>query len=228
MSTIARALVCPSFLERAGDNTDLRVSWQENFLNPSTIHGIISEKSIISNFFQDLAAGREPPMTNQSEADNMERAKRATRSTLIEPFNQIKFGIYVISASVAFVIMIGLMFIYTFYQQYQHLMGIFNITDAKDQLELVTNDIFYRNAIKILILLVGYILGMFVLVFKLTHRYYGPLVSIERFVDEITLGKYKQRVKIRQKDELQRLTSRLNTMADALEKRHGGDVSKAP
>jgi signal transduction histidine kinase len=100
-------------------------------------------------------------------------------------------------------------------------MSIFNITDAKDQLELVTNDIFYRNAIKIAVLLIGYVIGMFVLVFKLTHRYYGPLVSIERFIDEIAKGKYKNRVKIRQKDELQRLADRLNDMAASLEKRHG-------
>jgi len=159
-------------------------------------------------------------MTNENAESSAERAKRDVRTTLIEPFSQIKFGIYVIGASIAFVIIIGAMFVYTFYQQYQHLMGIFNMTDAKDQLELVTNDIFYQNAIKIGGLLVGYVVGMFVLVFKLTHRYYGPLVSIERFIDEMTKGKYKYRVKIRQKDELQRLAIRLNEMADALEKRH--------
>ncbi len=161
-------------------------------------------------------------MTNENAESSAERAKRDVRTTLIEPFSQIKFGVYVIGASIAFVIIIGAMFVYTFYQQYQHLMGIFNMTDAKDQLELVTNDIFYQNAIKIGGLLVGYVVGMFVLVFKLTHRYYGPLVSIERFIDEMTKGKYKYRVKIRQKDELQRLANRLNEMADALEKRHPG------
>lgn len=160
-------------------------------------------------------------MTNQANNLMAERAKRDVRSTLIEPFSQIKFGLYVIGASIAFVIIIAGMFLLTFYQQYQHLMGIFNITDVKDQMELVTNDIFYRNGLKIALLLVGYVVGMFVLVFKLTHRYYGPLVSIERFVDEMTQGRYSQRVKIRQKDELQRLTDRLNDMAAALEKRHG-------
>ena len=160
-------------------------------------------------------------MTNNDSEYTVERAKRNIRSTLIEPFSQIKFGIYVIGASIAFVVVIGAMFVYTFYQQYQHLMSIFDITDARDQLQLVTNDIFYHNAIKIGLLLIGYIIGMFVLVFKLTHRYYGPLVSIERFIDEISRGKYKNRVKIRQRDELQRLANCLNEMANSLEKRHG-------
>lgn len=160
-------------------------------------------------------------MTEENQEYSVERAKRNIRSTLIEPFSQIKFGLYVIGASIAFVLLVAAMFVYTFYQQYQHLMGIFNITDAKDQLQLVTNDIFYHNSIKIGLLLIGYIVGMFVLVFKLTHRYYGPLVSIERFIEEIARGKYKNRVKIRQNDELQRLATRLNDMANSLEKRHG-------
>ncbi len=160
-------------------------------------------------------------MLNQTSANSPDRAKRDARSTLIEPFSQIKFGLYVIGASVAFVICVAAMFIYAFAKQYEHLMTLFNVTDVKDQMELVTNDIFYQNAIKIALLLIGYVLGMFILVFKLTHRYYGPLVSIERFVDEMTQGRYGQRVKIRQSDELQRLTTKLNEMAAELENRHG-------
>ena len=192
-----------------------------NSLKAKDFHGIISSSTIHLSFFDDLASGRESLVTNQTSEFSVERTKRDIRSTLIEPFSQIKFGIYVIGVSIAFVVVIGGTFVYAFRQQYEHLMSIFNITDAKDQLELVTNDIFYRNAIKIAVLLVGYVIGMFVLVFKLTHRYYGPLVSIERFIEEISKGKYKNRVKIRQKDELQRLADRLNDMAASLEKRHG-------
>jgi HAMP domain-containing protein len=159
---------------------------------------------------------------NQESSDlQADRSKRAASSTLIEPFSQIKFGVYVIGASIVFVILVAALFLTAFYEQYQHLMGIFNITDFKDQMELVTNSIFYHNAIKIGALLLGYIVGMFVLVFKLTHRYYGPLVSIERFVDEIGQGKYGHKVKIRQKDELQRLADKLNQMSAALQNRHG-------
>ena len=159
-------------------------------------------------------------MNNQAEISSAERAKRNFKSTLIEPFRQIKFGIYVIGASILFVLIVAAMFLMAFYQQYQHVMTLFNITEVKDQMELVTNDIFYRNALEIGLMLIAFIVGMFVLVFKLTHRYYGPLVSIERFVEDMTKGAYSKRVKIRNKDELQRLAELLNLMADALEKRH--------
>jgi len=159
-------------------------------------------------------------MTQSSDESELSRAKRDVKSTLIEPFKQIKFGVYVISLSVVFVLLTSALFLFAFYEQYQHLMGIFNITDMKSQLELVTNDIFYTNVIRIGILFAGFIVLMFVVVFRLTHRYYGPLVSIERFVEEMSTGQYGKRVKIRKGDELQRLCDKLNGMAESLEKRH--------
>ena len=149
-----------------------------------------------------------------------ERPKRNLKSTLIEPFKQIKFGIYVIGLSILFVVVTSALFLVAFYEQYQHLMEIFNVTDLKSQMELVTNDIFYLNIARIGFTFVAFIAAMFALVFRITHRYYGPLVSIERFVDEMTEGQYHKRVKIRTKDELQRLTEKLNLMADAIERRH--------
>lgn len=157
----------------------------------------------------------------ETENESIARAKRNLKSTLIEPFKQIKFGVYVIGLSILFVIFTAIMFLYAFYQQYQHLMGIFNITDMKTQMELVTNDIFYANVIRISLVFVFFIVVMFIYVFRMTHRYYGPLVSIERFVDEISAGQYAKRVKIRQGDELQRLCDKLNDMAASLERRHG-------
>lgn len=154
------------------------------------------------------------------KTESGDRAKRDYKSTLIEPFKQIKFGVYVIGLSVAFVIATSALFLFAFYQQYRHLMGIFNIIDMKSQMELVTNDIFYTNVLRIALLFIAYIGSMFTLVFRMTHRYYGPLVSIERFVDEMSAGLYNRRVKIRKGDELQRLADKLNNMAVSLERRH--------
>ncbi len=155
------------------------------------------------------------------ETESSSRSNRDVKSTLIEPFKQIKFGVYVIGFSLAFVAATSAMFLLAFFQQYQHLMGIFNITDSKSQMELVTNDIFYNNILRIAFVFVVFIGLTFLMVFRMTHRYYGPLVSIERFVDEIASGQYSKRVKIRKGDELQRLTDKLNVMATALEQRHG-------
>lgn len=156
---------------------------------------------------------------------NNNRPKRNFKSTLVEPFKQIQFGLYIITISVAFVVASGFLFVVAFNEQYQHVMGIFNIVDPNLKWELVTNEVFFINAVRLGVLLVGYVGIMFGIVFWLTHRYYGPLVSIERFVESIGAGQYNKRVFIRKKDELQRLTAKLNAMAEILEKRHGSDVS---
>ena len=151
------------------------------------------------------------------------RPRRNLKTMLIDPFKQIKFGLYVFGISVAFVGICAYMFVTAFTEQYQHVMGIFNVVDPNLKWELVTNDVFMTNAIRIGGLFVLFIATLFFVVFRLTHRYYGPLVSIERFIDQFGNGEYHKRCKIREKDELHGLVGKLNAMADLIEKRHGGD-----
>lgn len=157
------------------------------------------------------------------------RPRRSLRSTVIEPFKQIKFGLYVMGISVAFVAVCAFMFVQAFTEQYKHVMSIFSVVDPKLKWELVTNDVFYTNAIRIGAIFAVFMVSLFALVFRLTHRYYGPLVSIERFVDDFAAGNYRKRCKIREKDELHSLVNKLNAMADAIEKRHAsrGSAPKA-
>jgi signal transduction histidine kinase len=119
------------------------------------------------------------------------------------------------------------MFVLAFNEQYNHVMGIFHVVDPNLQWELVTNDVFYTNAVRVGAILALFIVVMFTVVFRLTHRYYGPVVSIERFVDQLTQGDYQVRCKIREKDELQSLVAKLNVMAESIEKRHATVVNQA-
>ena len=158
---------------------------------------------------------------------DFERARRSLRSTVIEPFKQIKFGLYVIGISIAFVGVCAFMFVLAFNEQYNHVMGIFHVVDPNLQWELVTNYVFYTNAVRVGAILALFIVVMFTVVFRLTHRYYGPVVSIERFVDQLTQGDYQVRCKIREKDELQSLVAKLNVMAESIEKRHAAVMTQA-
>jgi hypothetical protein len=151
----------------------------------------------------------------------MERSKRNLRSTLVEPFKQIKLGLYVMVISLTFLVLAGYLFVSAFTQQYQHVMEIFNVVDPQTKWELVTNDIFYANAIKLSVLFVCFIVVLFTVVFKMTHRFYGPLVSIERFCDQMIQGQYDRRCEIRRGDELVGLADKLNTLATTLGKKHG-------
>ena len=155
-------------------------------------------------------------MNPSSEA----RSNRNFKTILIEPFKQLKLGLYVFALAITFVVATAMVFYTAFTQQYQHVMEIFQVVDPTYKWELVTNDVFMKNAIRLGVLLCGFIVSLFYVVFKVTHKYYGPLVSIARFVDGIAKGDYSQRLVLRKGDELQQLANDLNQMAVNLEKRH--------
>lgn len=165
-------------------------------------------------------------MSNESKSYG-DRKGRTFSSMVIEPFKQMKFGIYIIAISVAFTAAAGALFMFAFNEQYQQVMSIFSVVDPNLQWELVANDVFEKNAWRLAALLFGFIAVLMIVVFKMTHKYYGPLVSVERFVDEITKGEYYSRVSIRTSDELQDLAAKLNNMAQSLENKHGSCVNES-
>lgn len=147
------------------------------------------------------------------------RSRRNLKSTLVEPFKQIKLGVYVIVISLMFVFATAGTIFYAFFKQYEHVMEIFNVVDPAIKWELVTNDIFQQNAKIIVALCLTYIVVLFTVVFRMTHKIYGPLVGIERFVDQLSEGDFRRRVTIRRGDELQRLAGKLNQLAENLDRR---------
>ena len=160
------------------------------------------------------------------DTETREKKSRLLTSILMDPFRQIKFGVYMIGISLAFVAATAVIFISAFYDQYKHVMGIFNIVDPEIQWGMILNDVFYTNAVRLGVFFILFLISIFFIVFRLTHRYYGPLVSIERFVEEMIQGRYEARVSIRSKDELQDLVKKLNLLAEALDKKHGNNSSQ--
>ncbi len=155
-----------------------------------------------------------------------DRVGRSLRSLIIEPFQQVKLGLYAVAVSLVFMALAGYVFHRSFDEQYQNVMKIFAVTDPDMQWQVLNNDI-YKSNLKILIgLLLAFISSMLFVVFRMTHKYYGPLVSVERFSDMISQGKYFERVQVRKGDELGRLASKLNAMAAELERKHGSLVDK--
>ena len=152
--------------------------------------------------------------------------KRSLKSIIIEPFKQIRFGLYVIGASLAFVLIAAWLFYDSFSAQYIHILDLFSVVDPELRQQFVLDDVFYANAFRLILFFAIFLVVMFTMIFRLTHRYYGPLVSIERFLDQLIEGKYDTRVSIRKKDELQNLANQLNKLAEALQKRHNDHEPK--
>ena len=100
-------------------------------------------------------------------------------------------------------------------------MEIFQVVDSKAKWDLILNDVFYKNLWRLGGLYAVFMLLLFLMVFILTHRYYGPLVSIDRFLRELKKGNYQARISLRKRDELQSLVRELNSLAESLEQKKG-------
>ena len=148
----------------------------------------------------------------------MRTKRRSVRAYLVEPFQQIRFGLHVALVSVAFVIALGWLIASAFYEQYQQVIDLFQVADSA---ALVQNDLFFRNGGVIALTLVMFVITMLFVVVRRTHRMYGPIASIMRFVNEMKRGNYAVRIHVREKDDFQALVGRLNELAEILLKRHG-------
>lgn len=163
---------------------------------------------------------------DHSHKTSQARKSRSLKTLIIDPFTQMKLGIYVIAFTSLFLVTAGVLYFNSFIEQYRHVMQIFEITDPDTQWEAITNDVFYSNLYKIGGLFSIYSFILLAIIFRVTHRYHGPLVSIERFAHAMASGQYYKRVQIRKKDELKSLVLSLNQMAEALEKKHGALVDE--
>ena len=157
-------------------------------------------------------------MSNKSRK-LLKNQRRQIKNYLIEPFKQIRFGLYILALCMVFLCLSWWLFISSFIDQYEHVLEIFNVVDSKLRWEFISNDIFYTNMIRLFIFFTSFIAIFFATILKLTHRFYGLLVSIDRFLDQLISGNYSARVSIRKKDELQKLVKKLNQLAEAIEKR---------
>lgn len=55
----------------------------------------------------------------------------------------------------------------------------------------------------------------------LSHKLFGPLISIKRHIAALREGQYSARLQIRRDDDLGEMRDALNDLAEALENRHG-------
>lgn len=165
--------------------------------------------------------------TSATTNQTAKRKGRSLKSLVVDPFTQIKLGVYVLAFTTIFLVSAGWLFYNSFVEQYTHVMQIFEITDPDTQWETITNDVFYANLYKIGGLFTIYALVLIATIFRITHRYHGPLISMERFATSIASGHYYKRVQVRKKDELKTLAQHLNMMATNLETKHGSLVNEA-
>lgn len=155
----------------------------------------------------------------------MRAKRRSIRAYLVEPFKQIRFGLHVVFVSLSFAGIFAYLFLDAFREQYEQVFALFEVADKTDVLQ---NDIFFKNRAKIVIALVAFVAITLLVVVRRTHRMYGPMISMMRFVAELKRGNYAVRINIRERDDFQNFVGELNALAEQLQKKHGVPSNNAP
>lgn len=144
--------------------------------------------------------------------------RRSFRNVLISPRQQLRYSfLLVIGSCLTLGIFVGVL-IWQFNQTIFALSQAYTI-DA-EILEAIQKSLSSALKMGVVLSAIGIGSGVFLSI-RLTHKLYGPMVAIRRFLTELGNGNYKARLTLRQGDDLLDLRDALNQLAESLEKKHG-------
>ena len=139
--------------------------------------------------------------------------RRGFVSWFVEPYKQVRLGLIFLvlnlffSAAILGVFGYYVLDIYDTVAQYFHLTGgDQEVTLGKFRVPLIVGSL----------LMAAFVIATILASVKYTHRIYGPLVSINRFLDELLAGQPASPIQIREKDQLKDLVTKLNGLSERL------------
>lgn len=133
---------------------------------------------------------------------------------LIEPYKQLRFGITFLIINLIFSSLILLVFGYFIADIYQAQAIYFqlNETQSSEILSKLNKPVIIGAGLVVLFILTTLIASA-----RYTHQFYGPLVSIRRFLDEMLSGHTPDPIQLRASDQLKDLAERLNGLTSHLD-----------
>lgn len=133
------------------------------------------------------------------------------RSKLVEPYFQIKLGLMFIIVNLLFSVLFAGVVWWVLSDVFESVKTYFELTGSDATL---TMGKLSTPLILVGVLVLAFVATTFYVAVHYTHKIYGPLVSINRFIDEMVEGRSPSKLALRDGDELQDLVLKLNVLAD--------------
>jgi hypothetical protein len=133
--------------------------------------------------------------------------RRGFKSWFVEPYRQVKLGLMFLVLNLIFAGSILGIFGFYVWDIYQTMSVYFQLSDNQN------TEILQKFQIPILVgagLILVFVCLSILLSVKYTHRIYGPLVSIHRYLDDYLQGIPTTPLVLRESDQLQELAEKLN------------------
>jgi methyl-accepting chemotaxis protein len=150
--------------------------------------------------------------------------RKGLSSILVDPYKQIKIGLLFIILNFMFSATIFGIFGYYVMSIYEAVSTYFTMSSQES---LVTFAKFQVPLAVCGVVTAGFVALTLFLSIRYTHTIYGPLISINRFLEELLAGKKPDAIKLRKSDELQDLAEKLNTLGArvAADQKNSGSIT---
>lgn len=133
------------------------------------------------------------------------------KSMLVEPYLQVKLGLMFIIVNIIFSILIFGVLTWYVWDVFGALRSYFELTGQDAGVAM--------DKLQFPLLFIGMLVLAFVgttiyVAVQYTHQIYGPLVSINRFLDDALEGRQPGRLALRESDQLHELATKLNLLLE--------------
>ena len=141
----------------------------------------------------------------------MKERRRGFVSWFVEPYRQVKLGLIFVLLNLTFSLIFFCVVGYFFLDVYGSLISYFNLT--ADQGGQVAEKLKLPMYICFMVI-ASFWVSTILASAKYTHQIYGPLVSIERFLDDLIAARPFSPVEVRDGDQLKQLAAKLNKVGE--------------
>lgn len=139
--------------------------------------------------------------------------RRGFKSWFVEPYKQVRLGLMFLLVNFAFAVMIIGVFGYYVLDIYDAVATYFKLSGNDNAVTM------QKFALPVMIgsaLILLFVVTTLLVSVRYTHGIYGPLVSINRYLDDLLAGRAPQVIQLRESDQLQEVATKLNSIAERL------------
>lgn len=133
------------------------------------------------------------------------------KAMLVEPYIQVKLGLIFIIINLSFSVLIFGVAGWYVWDVFNAITTYFQLSGQQSSLAMAK----LQTPLTIIgVLVFCFIATTLYVAISYTHKFYGPMISINRFLDDVLEGKKPGLLALREGDQLQELANKLNQLVD--------------
>lgn len=154
---------------------------------------------------------------SKSEPKKVKKTRnRRIRNYVLQPFLQIKLGLYTIIITFLFSGLFAVLLEAGLGRLYE---VILDLTDLPDEVRSIVSDHVRNLSGWLLFFLAIYAIAVVLVSIIYTHKLIGPTIAFRRVIKDLREKRYNSRVVIRKGDAFAEVAEEINKLAESLEKK---------